>query len=317
MIPEILQTLELFSEKFPREALEAAIEQKEEITPVLLETLKNLQGKSQELSKDYFLNVYSFFLLAQFRETQVYPLIIELMMETGENSYDIYGDFITEDFARVLASVYNGDIGPLLRLIETEGDDFVRGTGIQALSILYLHGQLPRQELLNYLENFARQCLENPTTYSLCTDVVIQSIYVHATELTDVIEQLFDANLVDLFFVTRQYLEKKFTQRTLEEALQDLRENQHYQLVNNVIEEMGRWYCFQENKEEIDEAEIATMGKMLAEVVQSRKKENQGLDKLNFFREEESSPKHQAHPKKKAKQKQQQQSRKKNRSKKN
>lgn len=314
-IPEILQALEFFSEIFPREALEAAIANQEAIAPVLLDKLENLKGKFQDIPEDYYFHVYSFFLLAQFRETRAYPLIVDLMIEAGEQAHDLFGDFITENLASVLASVYDGNPAPLLRLIETDGDEFVRGAGIQALSILYLYEQLSRQELLNYLKQFVQQCLETPKTFPLATELVMNSINVHATELKEDLKTLFDADLVDWLVGNLQEVESELTRQTQEESLEELRKNSSYQLVDDVIEEMSSWYCFQENKEEYEKARLEVIEKLLTQSIPSRQKEELGFSQAPTS-SEETAPKYRMNPQKKAKQKQQKQSRKKNRPKK-
>jgi hypothetical protein len=76
-IQEIISKLETFDGTFPREALKAAIEKKEEITPILLDSLDNvIQDPEGYASKnDYTLHTHALYLLAQFREKQSYPLI--------------------------------------------------------------------------------------------------------------------------------------------------------------------------------------------------------------------------------------------------
>ena len=78
-LAEIIAELENYTEKFPRQALEEAISQREAITPLLLAALEKWQDNLEELLElpDYFLHIYALFLLAQFKETQAYPLIIK------------------------------------------------------------------------------------------------------------------------------------------------------------------------------------------------------------------------------------------------
>jgi hypothetical protein len=308
--PEILQALAFFDGTFPRQALKAAIAQKDAITPLLLEELEGLRGKFRDVDDDYFLYIYCFFLLAQFRETKAYPLIVDLMIEAGDEADNLLGEFITEDLPRVLASVYDGELGPLFRLIETDGDEFVRGAGFQTLSILYLYEKISRQELLQAFETYLRRCLEAPTTFPIATGIILESISIHSTELKDLIDQVFDADLIDETFVSREEVEQEFTNRTLKQALQELRELKHYKLVDDVIKEIEWWHCFQENRGEIEKSMLAELERLLV-----RKKFSPNLEAMSALPENDYAPKR-ANPNKKAKQKQQKQSRKKNRPKK-
>ena len=208
-ITEILQALEYFSPEFPREALEAASEQKEQLTPVLLSKLEGWKGQFCDLPDNYHLHIYSFFLLAEFREKKAYPLIVDLMSEVGNEAYTLFGDFITEDLANVLASVYDGNLDPLLHLMDTASDNYVRGACIQAQIILYLDGQLSREDVLNNLEKIGRQCLAQKYAVGdeagfLASNIVCECIEIHGTELKGLIEELFDAKMVDEWFVRRE-----------------------------------------------------------------------------------------------------------------
>ncbi len=78
-IPEILKELEPYTGRFPKRAVQAAIEQQEAITPELLRILETparnpVQFGEQE---DYMLHVFALYLLAQFLEKRAYPLIIK------------------------------------------------------------------------------------------------------------------------------------------------------------------------------------------------------------------------------------------------
>ena len=85
-VKEILSELENNTGKFPREALERAIESKEAITPFLLDVLSECKDNLEDLfnKPDYFLHIYALFLLAQFREPKAYPLIIDFFSVPGE-----------------------------------------------------------------------------------------------------------------------------------------------------------------------------------------------------------------------------------------
>ena len=78
-LEEILSELKNNTGVFPRLAVERAIEEQEAITPFLLATLEECKNNLEEFfDKDaYMLHIYALNLLAQFRETKAYPLIIE------------------------------------------------------------------------------------------------------------------------------------------------------------------------------------------------------------------------------------------------
>ena len=92
-LTQIISELENYHGTFPRLALEQAIEKQAEITPLLLANLEKWQDNLEELLElpDYFLHIYFFFLLAQFKETKAYPLIIEFFSAPGDITLDVTG----------------------------------------------------------------------------------------------------------------------------------------------------------------------------------------------------------------------------------
>jgi len=104
---EILHHFERVSGKFPRAAIEAAVARREEITPLLLHVLEDTILRADEISyeDDYMAHLYAIFLLAQFRETRAYPLVVRFALLPGDLPDSLSGDFITHDLGRVLASV--------------------------------------------------------------------------------------------------------------------------------------------------------------------------------------------------------------------
>ena len=104
---DILRQLERVSETFPRAAVEAAVAQREEITPDLLRILEDSVDRAPELDAegDYMGHLYAMVLLAQFRETRAYPLVVRFLSLPGDLLDSLGGDFVTEYAGRVLASV--------------------------------------------------------------------------------------------------------------------------------------------------------------------------------------------------------------------
>lgn len=297
---EIIAELENYRGKFPRQALTEAIENREAITPLLLATLEKWQDNLEELLKlpDYFLHIYALFLLAQFKETQAYPLIIEFFSTLGDTPLDVTGDVVTEHLGRILATVSNGNIEPLKQLIENlQVNEYVRGAALHSLMVLVAQRIISRDLVIEYFEELFRARLkkepnsETEPNY-FWTDLVVNSARLYPLELKPHIDQAFESDLVDLFFVNYKDIEY-YLELGLDATLNQLRDNSHYSLIEDTISELEWWHCFQDDK-----------GK------QTRNKPL-GLGNLNL-----SSQKKSNQSKKKAKKKMQKQSRRKNRSKK-
>jgi len=131
-VKEILEQFQYNRGRFARQAVLAAIEKREEITPHLLQIIEETIERAHEIAEDpsYISHLYAMILLAQFRESRAYPLIARLFSIPGKVVEDISGDFITEDLGLVLASVAGGDPGLIKGLIENRerasGHEWVR-----------------------------------------------------------------------------------------------------------------------------------------------------------------------------------------------
>ena len=245
-IEAILQELEHLTDRFPRQAVEAAIANREAITPHLLQVLEDATHDIDGLipSEDYMLDLYAFFLLAQFRETRAYPLLVQMFSTPGEAVMNVAEDFIIEDLGRVLASVSDGDMGPMKRLIEDpQVNEYVRDAAMSSMLTLVVEGVVPRETVIAYFGELFRGKLER--SYSFAWDgLVSHSTDLYPEELWPDIRQAFADDLVDAL-----HIDLPFVERTLSEGkaatLARLEKNQHYHFLNDTIREMESWVCFQ------------------------------------------------------------------------
>jgi Protein of unknown function (DUF1186) len=156
---EILHQFERATGKFARAAVEAAVARREEVTPHLLRILEETVDRAAALDAegDYMAHLYATFLLAQFRETRAYPLVIRFASLPGDLLDSLCGDFITDDLGRVLASVCGGNIEAIQSVIENEEtDEWVRGAALSSLVTLVAVGQKSRDEIVSYFAGLFR-----------------------------------------------------------------------------------------------------------------------------------------------------------------
>ncbi len=132
----LFRELEFNTGEFPEDILNAAVEQRASIVPLLLEELRRAGADPGALLKKderYIRHIYAMYLLAQFREGKAYPILMDFVATPGEIVLDLTGDVITEDLGRMLASVCHGDLGPIKRLIENpEVNEWVRSAALDA-----------------------------------------------------------------------------------------------------------------------------------------------------------------------------------------
>ena len=206
---EILNALEKYQEELPHEALEAAINDPEAITPGLLMALKYTIQELETLANDpdYMAYKYAMYLLAQFREQRAYPLFIELMSGPPDLVDRLFGDELTDDGARMLASVSGGDIEPIKTLIESpDVYDYVRSAALDALVILVAQGARSREEILAYFGSLFREKLPRTEDF-VWGALVTASLELYPDMLYADIQQVFADDLIDPFDCDLEYVD--------------------------------------------------------------------------------------------------------------
>lgn len=250
-IEEILKALSHKDNKFPREALEQATAQKDEITPHLLKILERVADDPDEaLDQDDTAYLYALYLLAQFRETRAYPLIFRIASLPPKTVDALLSDTITEGLPKILASVCGGDASLIMRLAENaEAEQFTRGSALHALLTLTLSGDKSRDEVMSYYSGmFDATLMEEPSEERW---VVLSTLAHCATELCpeelyDKIKEAFENGLLDKFMVDLEEVDKYMAEGK-DAVLPRLREGRHYQLVESAIKEMEWWAWYSES----------------------------------------------------------------------
>lgn len=121
-VHEILQELDRNQGYFPRLVVEEAIARREEIVPELLRILDEAVRNPYPLAEDgnRMAHLYACYLLAQFREPRLYPLLLRLFSLPDDLPEHLLDDSLTMDGSRMLASVCEGDMSGMATLVENE-----------------------------------------------------------------------------------------------------------------------------------------------------------------------------------------------------
>ena len=245
---QIIDELRYLGETFPREAVEKAIERKDETIPLLLEVLDEVLEDHTMASADgdYMLHLYSMYLLAQFREKRAFPKILELISLPPDDVEFMLDDVITESLPSMLYSTYNGDLSQLERVIENPQIGlFVRGSVLDVLGKLYLDGELSHEYLVAYLRKLIAE-----RTYDEETESVFN------TFIQDVVE---DCSLFDMIQDIRVLYDEKRISLMMTDGFEDFlacihdeKHSSRVKYIDDTIEEMHWWACFQDTDEESD-----------------------------------------------------------------
>ncbi|MHA7583353.1 DUF1186 domain-containing protein [Paenibacillus vandeheii] len=249
---EILRSIRYNHGAFPRNEIQQIIDRKEEAIPYLLQIMHSLKDNyvkavDRPSRMDF---VYAYYLLAQFRVKEFFPIMIDILSMPDEACEHIFGDNITEGIGRVLASIYDGNANLLYGLIEnTKANEYARGQAMNALVVLVLHGGLPREEVMSYFKHLIteRYVALSDYLYSeivcCCDDLYPEEVYSDIQRLYE--EQVIDETVIGLADIKR-------TLKKTKDSFLKLKQQEHlFQFITNTIEELQGWYCFhQPNKVE-------------------------------------------------------------------
>lgn len=257
-VPEIIEALTPYTGHFPEEAVKAAIECKDEITPHLLRALEEVAEAPERFARQQcMLHLFAAYLLAQFRDKRAYRPLCQALAAPGDIADSLFGDTITERLDNILASVFDGDPEPIKRLVDGEEvDEFVRGAAVETFVVLFHTGQMAREQVVGYYcdlfqGKLHRKCGQvwNALAGSLGS--------LPAPELIPELRRAYEEGLVDPMFSSLEGFEEE-ARIPFDEKEQWEREKQT--LVNDAVSEMQWWASFHKDDEapwpEIDDIEV-------------------------------------------------------------
>jgi len=244
-IDEIIAELKYNNGDFPQAAVDAAIEQYGDLKPILLNELTSLANKN-ELSRKYILHFFAMFILAKFREPEAYPVFVRLVSLPGETVQAVLGDIVTESLPALLASVCQGDLTLIKKLIENpEINEYVRGSAIESLLVLYAEGDLSRETIIGYFRELYTTKLEKE--FSLTWGMLVAANYnIHPLELMPEIEQAFQDGFVDELYINFEGVQK-CSKRNQQEVLQEL-DRRRYSYADNLVYALANWACYRKRE---------------------------------------------------------------------
>ena len=153
---EIIEALDCPPKVYQRRALQAAMDQRDGIVPLLLQHLQDFLASPESHTPpeyDSFFPIYAVFILAHHRVREAHSMLVELASLPGELPFDLLGDVITEGFPAVLWNTSGGDSSDIERLIENrEANQYCRWSAVTALTYGVATGELSRGEVVGFLQ---------------------------------------------------------------------------------------------------------------------------------------------------------------------
>ena len=205
---EVLIELRRDRTTHPLDALGSADAHRDALVQPLLEVLERCVTDPDTASEEEAqLFCYALYLLAKWRETRAYSLVIRWLSLPDAASTGLSGDVSTQDGARILAAVCDGDLEPIKWLVlNRDADEFSRGVAVAALALLAVWAEVPRDIIVEYFVWLAREGLEREPSY-VWSALATQSADIEALAVFPELRCAYDEELIDLRTVGRAELD--------------------------------------------------------------------------------------------------------------
>lgn len=275
-----MAALDFYNGVYEREAVDKAVELREEITPVLIDHLKMLledYGKYE--TEDHYANVYAFILLGHFRETRAHDVIMDIISLPEHVVDNFFGDMITEDFHWIMYATCGGRFERIKQLVlDKNAYAYCRSAAMQALVHAIADNTLERAEALEFFGNlFTGDEAEEETDF--WNDAASSVCDLYPSELMPIIEKAYASGLIWPGYISHEEFLRTVEvgkDRTLEGAKTKL----DSVLSRDIHSRLSWWACFKED-------EIPAVTQTSASQVKrtEEKKKNKELSKGKSFYE--------------------------------
>lgn len=245
----LIESIRYNDGKFHRNELQQIMDQKEEAIPYLLQIMNELKQDYEPFlhTPSRFDYMYAIYLLAQFRVKELYPLLTDILSMPGDAAEEIFGDAITEGIGRILASVYDDDPEPLMRLIENpDANEYARGQALLAMVALVFNHRMTREFAMGYMKQLLNGKLADTNDY-VKAEIVCCCNALYPEEVYEDIKQLYERDEIDTFLIGMDSIERTLKQ-TKENALRRSQQYNNYDYIHDTIAELQGWACFHQDR---------------------------------------------------------------------
>ncbi len=226
-VADILQAFETCRDAYPRAAVDAALARRQELTPHLIEILKNAAARPAAVPENYG-PAFALMLLGHFRETAAHPAIVDVCSLPGNLPGRLFNFILSEYLPTILADTCAGDLALIAGLLRNRDASLVcRSAAARALAYGLAAGALPREEVVAVLGSVFTGDEAEPASpfWGLMAQIVCD---IYPEELLPVIRRAFQRDLIDEILIDLG---------DFQEALQDGPEA----CLNGVRREMARY----------------------------------------------------------------------------
>ncbi len=240
----IVEKFEKNPNKFALDAVLEAKANKGKINKELLSivenyylNIKDYQDKEMPMSV-----IYAIFLLAEFKEKKLYPLLIKLLKE------DNLDHCILDVLHRIIISIFDGNFDILNALIEDKNTDgYIRERLLQCYIYFYENKIVDKNALELYLHKLIKLYnYEDEDIYNTIMEVIINT---HLFSFIEDVKVMCDEGVID-------YMIRGGYDSFIDDIFNYDDNLDKFSPIMDTVKEMSWWYCFDENQKEFDYEKI-------------------------------------------------------------
>lgn len=248
-IQRILERLDHYDGTYPREAIDEAVQLKDEITPYLIDHLEKLLADPvRYFDEGHYANVFAFILLGHFRETKAHELILKIATLPEDILDKLFGDMITEDFPWIFYATCGGSIERLKEhVLDKTAYVYSRGAAADAIVYAVVADAIPREHALEFFTAlFTGNEAEEDSDFWSAIASRISDLYPE--EAMDVIRRGFENGLIHEDYIDYEWFEetlRKGKEQVLERTKREMRSKLDREDIHSY---MSWWASFNEKQ---------------------------------------------------------------------
>lgn len=227
----------LFRGIIPIKAYEVLTKHQQEITPLLIQILKDVIQRHDRTGDYYVAHIHALFLLSQFREKKTYPIVIALLNLPIKSIDRLLGDLLTEKIHKILANVYDGNPEPLFDLLLNHEADFVLRLVVgECLSTLIYQKMIDQQQVILRLQESVAsgKMNEDRGFFTVLADITIECKF---ESLYDTVRAAFKAGMV-----FEDYVNIHDFERNILLPIDQLVQEDFFNPIVDAAQELAKWY---------------------------------------------------------------------------
>ncbi len=244
---EIIAALDGPTDVYQREAVQAAMDQPDEIVPLLLAHLEEVLAEPERFTDPddpSQLPAYALILLSHLRIREAHRLLVDLLSLPGETPLDLFGDLVHENFPIALWKTSGVDITAIKGLIQNKAtNEYCRAAAIRALLYGIAEGELSREEVVEYLQGIFTGDEAAREEYMFRSVAASALSRLWPGESMKVLRKAFNDGLIDTFFIGPENIEAAL-EAGKESCLATFESNALKDLVKDPHQSMSWWACF-------------------------------------------------------------------------